>query len=164
MVNCNSYVFRRSDNSNKLTKPGNVAPVWLPAAEAGQDLLSNSEYHAAENMACHKILQIPPLPFIGAGTKCKWLKMGFFMIQMSILVSGLTVCFCDKCISSICLCLGRIQKLFDDALCPWLVWVWSEFLPGVDHIPGPDHKMGRGQSGQTQYCAQWPSIITTATR
>ena len=106
MVNCNSYVFRRSDNSNKLTKPGNVAPVWLPAAEAGQDLLSNSEYHAAENMACHKILQIPPLPFIGAGTKCKWLKMGFFMIQMSILVSGLTVCFCDKCISSICLCLA----------------------------------------------------------
>ena len=121
MVNCNSYVFRRSDNSNKLTKPGNVAPVWLPAAEAGQDLLSNSEYHAAENMACHKILQIPPLPFIGAGTKCKWLKMGFFMMEnvnldylfcstvQSLwfrLVSGLTVCFCDKCISSICLCLA----------------------------------------------------------
>ena len=44
-------------------------------------MLSNSLYHAAENMACHKILQIPPLPFIGAGTKCKWLKMGFFMME-----------------------------------------------------------------------------------
>ena len=141
--------------------------MWLPAAEAGQDLLSNSLDHAAENMACHKILQIPPLPFIGAGTKCKWLKMGFFMMAnvnldfltvQSLwfrLVSEVTVCFCEKCISSIRLCLGRIQKLSDDAPCPWLVWSDLSFYPG------PDHKMGRGQ---TQYCAQWPSIITTATR
>ena len=39
--------------------------TWIPAAEADQGLLSNSLYHAAENMACHKILQITPLPFIG---------------------------------------------------------------------------------------------------
>ena len=45
------------------------------------------------------------------------------------LVFGVRVCFCDKCISGICLCLGRIQKLPDDAPCPWLVWSDLSFYP-----------------------------------
>ena len=58
------------------------------------------------------------------------------------LVSGLTVCSVIFCLTRSCL-----QKpLPDDALClgPWLVWVWSRFLPAPDTSHQTRHRPQNG--------------------